>query len=137
MTSLGGTSSTYWLWMIERTSVNSLRFSYVAAVSLLLLATAPPSESVMRSRSTEIIATFLARRMGLMYASALLLFARPSPAYTVRAVDLATRPQPLRGILRLPCVAHLEVEARPLQRSRVPHRADGLPLLDLVSFRHP
>ena len=29
--SLGGTSSTYWLWMIESTSVKRRRFSYVAA----------------------------------------------------------------------------------------------------------
>src|SRR5262245_34817638 len=59
----GGTSSTYWLWMIESTSVKGRRFSYVAAESLLLLATPPPSDSVSRSRSAEIVTTFFTCRI--------------------------------------------------------------------------
>src|ERR1044072_7022450 len=111
MRSLGGTSSTYWLWTIESTSVKSSRVLEVAAVSLPLLATPPPSDRVRMSRSEEIRTTFFMCRMGrIVYAS----------------VELSFWTQPLGRVLGLALVPHLEVEARPLQRAGVSDGADDL-----------
>src|SRR5262245_41214937 len=134
MISFGGTSSTYWLWMIESTSVKSRRFSYVAAESLLLLATPPPSDSESKSRSAEIVTTFFTCRIEPM--------GNPPPRVVSLAPTFGRRaghhssawPQPLRWILRLARVPHLEVEARTLKRARVPHGADHLSLLHLVTL---
>src|SRR5206468_2526511 len=44
--------------------------------------------------------------------------------------------EPLLGILGLALEAHLEIEARPFQRARVPDRSNSLPLADIVAFLH-
>src|SRR5262245_14749624 len=48
----------------------------------------------------------------------------------------SARPEPLRWILRLARVPHLEVEARTLERARVPHGPDRLSLPHLVALVH-
>src|SRR3989441_11501828 len=58
MRSFGGTSSTYWFCTMERTSVKSFSCSYGAALSALLLATDPPSDSVSTTRSELITNAF-------------------------------------------------------------------------------
>src|ERR1043166_1329129 len=121
--SFGGTSSTYWLWMIDSTSVNRRRFSYVAPASLDLLATAPPSDSVNTSSSTEISTPFFICPIRLM---------SPSPS----TICLAARPQPLRRIHRLAPLPHLEVEPGASEGPRIAHRAQHLPLLDVLALGH-
>ena len=42
--------------------------------------------------------------------------------------------KPLLGVLRLALVTDLEVQARPFQGARLPHRPDALSLLHVVAF---
>src|SRR3989442_2734850 len=117
MSSLGGTSSTYWFCTIDSTSVNSRSCSYVALLSVPLLATEPPSERVSTTSKEPITNAFFMESPGSRVASAPLS-------------------EPLFGVLRLALVAHLEIEARPLQRARIPHCPDALSLLHLVALLH-
>src|SRR5881394_668101 len=113
MSSLGGTSSTYWFCTIDRTSVNSRNCSYVAPVSVPLLTAEPPSDRVSTTSSEPITHTFFMESPRARIAS-----------------------DPLLGVLRPPLVPHLEIEARPLEGARVPHCPDALPLLHVVAFLH-
>src|SRR5919108_2659090 len=116
MRSLGGTSSTYWFCTIDSTSVNNRSCSYVAALSVTLLAADPPSESVSTTSNAPVTNAFFMES--------------PWPPLS------APLPEPLLGILRPALEAHLEVEARPLQRARVPDRSDPLALAHLVALLH-
>src|SRR5919108_3500353 len=115
MRSLGATSSTYWFCTIDRTSVNSRSCSYVAPVSVPLLATEPPSDRVSTTSREPITNAFFME----------------SPRSRIASAPLS---EPLFGVLRPPLVPHLEIEARPLERARVPHCPDALPLLHVVAF---
>src|SRR5439155_731944 len=117
MSSLGGTSSTYWFCTIDRTSVNSRSCSYVAPLSVPLLATEPPSERVSTTSKEPITNAFFME----------------SPRSRVASAPLS---EPLFRVLWLALVTHLEIEARPLQRARVPHCPDALSLLHVVAFLH-
>src|SRR5918996_934280 len=112
MSSLGGTSSTYWFCTIDNTSVNSLSCSYVAPLSEDLLATEPPSDSVSTMSSEPITNAFFME----------------SPSTSL--------PEPLGGVQRLALESHLEVEARPRQGAGVSHRADPLSLPHVVALLH-
>src|SRR6266571_2248917 len=100
---------------MDSTSVNSRSCSYVAPVSVDLLETVPPSESV--STTSKALMT-----------NAFFMESPESPS--------ASLPEPLLRILWLALVAHLEVEARPLERTRVPDRADSLCLPHVVALLH-
>src|SRR5438552_17701600 len=117
MSSLGGTSSTYWFCTIDSTSVKSRSCSYVAPLSVPLLATEPPSERVSTTSKEPITNAFFME----------------SPRSRVASAPLS---EPLFRVLRLALVTHLEIEARPLQRARVPHCPDALSLLHVVAFLH-
>src|SRR5438445_427114 len=117
MSSLGGTSSTYWFCTIDSTSVKSRSCSYVAPLSVPLLATEPPSERVSTTSKEPITNAFCME----------------SPRSRVASAPLS---EPLFRVLRLALVTHLEIEARPLQRARVPHCPDALSLLHVVAFLH-
>src|SRR2546421_9572012 len=117
MSSLGGTSSTYWFCTIDRTSVNSRSCSYVAPLSVPLLATEPPSDRVSTTSKEPITNAFFME----------------SPRSRIASAPL---PEPLFGVLRLALVTHLEIEARPLQRARVPHCPDALSLPHVVAVLH-
>src|SRR5918996_4554558 len=112
MSSLGGTSSTYWFCTIDNTSVNSLSCSYVAPLSEDLLATEPPSESVRTASSEPITNAFFME----------------SPSTSL--------PEPVGGVHGLALEPHLEVETRPCQRAGVTHRPDPLPLPHVVALLH-
>src|SRR5215470_13287777 len=115
MRTLGGTSSTYWFCTIDRTSVKSRSCSYVAPESVPLLATEPPSERVSTTSREPITNAFFME----------------SPRSRTLSAPLS---EPLFGVLRLALVSHLEIEARPLQRARIPHCPDALSLLHVVPF---
>src|SRR5438094_10072260 len=117
MSSLGGTSSTYWFCTIDRTSVQSRSCSYVAPLSVPLLGTEPPSERVSTTSKEPITNAFFME----------------SPRSRVASAPLS---EPLFRVLRLALVTHLEIEARPLQRARVPHCPDALSLIHAVAFPH-
>src|SRR2546427_1492017 len=117
MSSLGGTSSTYWFCTIDSTSVKSRSCSYVAPLSVPLLATEPPSERVSTTSKEPITNAFFME----------------SPRSRVASAPLS---EPLFRVLRLALVTHLEIEARPLQRARVPHCPAALSLLHVVAFLH-
>src|SRR5438552_17700502 len=93
------------------TSVNSLSCSYVAAVSVPLLATVPPIDRVITSNSAPTTTAF--------FIEPVLLTCRPCSAPVS---------EPLLWVLRLALVPDLEVQARPRQRAGVPHRPDPRPL---------
>src|SRR5215470_238396 len=116
MRSLGGTSSTYWFCTIDSTSVNSRSCSYVAALSVTLLAADPPSESVNTTSNAPVTNAFFMESPWLPLS--------------------APCAEPLLGILGLALEAHLEVEARPFQRARVPDRSNFLTLAHVVAFLH-
>src|SRR5205814_10254131 len=115
MSSLGGTSSTYWFCTIDRTSVNSRSCSYVAPLSVPLLATDPPSDRVSTTSNEPITHAFFME----------------SPTSRISSAPLA---EPLFGVLRLALVPHLEVQARPLERAGLPHCPNPLSLLHVVAF---
>src|SRR6267143_657634 len=117
MSSLGGTSSTYWFFTIDSTSVKSRSCSYVAPLYVPLLATEPPSERVSTTSKEPITNTFFME----------------SPRSRIASAPLS---EPLFGVLRLALVPHLEIEARPLERARVPHCPDALSLPHVVAFLH-
>src|SRR6267142_1871869 len=117
MSSLGGTSSTYWFCTIDRTSVNSRSCSYVAPLSVPLLATEPPSERVSTTSKEPITNAFFME----------------SPRSRVASAPLS---EPLFGVLRLALMPHLEIEARSLERACVPHCPDALSLLHVVPLLH-
>src|SRR3989442_3155673 len=114
MRSLGATSSTYWFWTMERTSVNSRSCSYVAPLSVLLLATVPPKDSVSTTRSELMTNAF---------------FMKPP-------LTSASLPQPVGRILGLALEAHLEVQARARERAGIPDGADVLCLPHVVTLLH-
>src|SRR5437899_5235172 len=117
MSSLGGTSSTSCFWTVDSTSVTSRSCSYVAPWSVPLLATEPPSDRVSTTSKEPITNAFFME----------------SPRSRIASAPL---PEPLFGVLRLALVTHLEIEARPLQRARVPHCPDALSLPHVVAFLH-
>src|SRR5256885_6653646 len=117
MSSLGGTPSTYWFCTIDSTSVNSRSCSYVAPLSVPWLATEPPSERVSATSKEAITNAFFME----------------SPRSRIASAPLS---EPLFGVLRLALVTHLEIEARPFQRARVPHCPDALSLPHVVAFLH-
>src|SRR5262245_55966386 len=117
MRSLGGTSSTYWFCTIDRTSVNNRSCSYVAPESVPLLATEPPSDRVSTTSREPITNAFFME----------------SPRSRTLSAPLS---EPLFGVLRPALVPDLEIEARPLQRARIPHCSDALSLLHVVAFFH-
>src|SRR2546428_2034744 len=117
MSSLGGTSSTYWFCTIDGTWVKRLCCSFVAPLSVPVLATEPPSERVSTTSKEPITNAFFME----------------SPRSRVASAPLS---EPLFRVLRLALVTHLEIEARPLQRARVPHCPDALSLLHVVAFLH-
>src|SRR2546425_172570 len=91
MSSLGGTSSTYWFCTIDSTSVKSRSCSYVAPLSVPLLATEPPSERVSTTSKEPITNAFFME----------------SPRSRVASAPLS---EPLFRVLRLALVTHLSAE---------------------------
>src|SRR5438552_18879963 len=114
MRSFDWVSSTYWFWTIDRTSVNNRSCSYVAPVSVPLLATVPPIESVRTSNREPMSNAFF------------IVWISPP--------RLAAMPEPLLRVLRLTLVSYLEVQTGPDQRSAVPHARDPLPVPDVVAL---
>src|SRR5260370_11864338 len=117
MSSLGGTSSTYWFCTIDSASVNSRSCSYVTPLPVPVLATEPTSVRVSTTSKEPITNAFFME----------------SPRSRIASAPLS---EPLFGVLRLALVTPLEIEARPLQRARVPHCPDALSLPHVVAFLH-
>src|SRR5262245_26838953 len=82
----------------------------------------------------ETVTTFRICLMGLMRTSVASPSSIDRSSAALSPASSSSRRQPLRGILGLPLVPHLEVEARSLEGARVPDRSDRLTLGDLVAF---
>src|SRR5262245_29511209 len=95
---------------MDSTSVNRRSCSYVAPLSVLLLATVPPSDNVSTTSSDPITNAFLME----------------SPSTSLA--------EPLGGIERPALVTHFEIQARTIERTGVPHRPDPLSLAHVVAL---
>src|SRR5205085_12144133 len=98
-------------------SVNSRSCSCVAPLSVPLLATEPPSERVSTTSKEPITNAFFME----------------SPRSRIASAPLS---EPLFGVLRLALVTHLEIEARPFQRARVPHCSEAVSVPHVVAVLH-